>query len=801
MADTIGEAWIALRASFDQLRADLGQVSAEVEKATAPAAKKFADLGKTLGGAGRTLTAGITVPLALAGGAALKFSTDFNAAMANVATLIPGNAARVNELKQAVQAMAVETGKSTTDLAGGLYQVISAFGDTADTAKVLEINAKAASAGLATTTDAINLTSAVTKGYGDTSTQAVQKVSDLAFQTAKLGQTTFPELAGSIGVVTPLAASLGVSMEELFGVMATGTGVTGSASEVATQFRGILQSLMSPTKGMADLLEQLGYKSGQAMLQQLGLRGSIEAIVQAAQKSGQPLQTYISSIEGQTLALALAGPQADTFAQKLQAMGQVAGMTDEAFKEQTQGVNATGFALAQAQQKAAGIAQTFGDALAPALSKALDAAQPVLDVAQRLANWFAQLDPSVQTAVVAVAAFAAGVGPLLVALGALAGGISNILALVGTVTGGMAAQAAATAGVGVASAAATPAVGGLGAVFTALTGPIGIAIAAITAAIAIGVALWQNWDTVSATLTQIWTTIQTTAATIFNSIVTTIQNLWNGLVTTVTEATTGWVNSIVGAWQWLYDRNYYFQALVDFIVGIWTKLQATTTAVWSAITGWLSQTWQSIQSTVTGAATAVRDRVVGAWQSLLSGIRGMASAVWDALTGPFERARDMVLDIVADAWNWGRNLVANIIDGIKSKLSALTSVVSQVAGKVSSFLGFHSPAKEGPGADADKWAPNLMRMFTQGIRQSIPQLQQTLNVALATPAVEIPQMVAQPIMATAQPGVETTVIENHYHYTLSPGAVVIPAKDLAEMRSIEEFFARLRQTSRALGPA
>ena len=60
----------------------------------------------------------------------------------------------------------MEMGKSTGDMTTGLYQVISAFGYGSDSLAQLELNARAASAGLATTEQAIALTSAVTKGYG-----------------------------------------------------------------------------------------------------------------------------------------------------------------------------------------------------------------------------------------------------------------------------------------------------------------------------------------------------------------------------------------------------------------------------------------------------------------------------------------------------------------------------------------------------------------------------------------------------------------------------------------------------------
>ena len=222
----------------------------EYENQLKEAEASLNNFGKKIHSLGDKAIKGFGVALTGLGAASFKFGNEINASMANVQTLIPGNVERIKELKAEVQSLAIETAKGTTDIADGLYQVISAFGDSADTAKILEINAKAATAGVATTLDAINLTSAVTKGYGDTTATAVQKVSDLAFNAVKLGQTTFPELAASIGRVTPLTAELGVSMEELFGVMATATGVTGSAAEVSTQLRGVMQSLLAPTKDM-----------------------------------------------------------------------------------------------------------------------------------------------------------------------------------------------------------------------------------------------------------------------------------------------------------------------------------------------------------------------------------------------------------------------------------------------------------------------------------------------------------------------------------------------------------------------
>ena len=302
-----------------------------------------------------------------------------NKEMANVATLIPGNRERVDSLKGSVQELAIKLGTGTGNLTDGLYQTISAYGDSAESARILEIQAKASRAGVATVSEALALTSAVTKGYGDTSAEANQKAADLAFTTVKLGQTNFPQLAASIGRVTPLAAELKVTQEDLFAVFATATGVTGSASEVATQYRGVLQSLMSPTASMTELYEDMGVESGKALIEQRGFPGALRAVVSAAKESNTPLQKYISSIEGQTLALSLTGAQADTWLEKSRAMVDTSGALDEAFREQTEGVDKAGAAWDRIVAKWEVTKQRIGDGLLPAIESLEPAINNVLD--------------------------------------------------------------------------------------------------------------------------------------------------------------------------------------------------------------------------------------------------------------------------------------------------------------------------------------------------------------------------------------------------------------------------------------
>ena len=375
------------------IRGVRGQVKGLSGDAKLAAGNAARNVGKIAAGAA-VAVAGIAI-------ASGKMAADFQANMANVGTLLGSEGSdRVKALGEDVKRMSVETGKSLEDLTGGLYQVVSAFGDTADTSAILETAAKASTAGLATTEDAVNLLSAVTKGYGDTSAEAVAHASDLAFQTVKLGQTTFPELAGAMGKTIPLAATLGVNVNELFGEFATLTGVTGNTDEVATQLQGTLTGLVKASPALKTQLKGLGYENGQAAIKALGFQGTLLALSGAVGGNVDEMAKLFPNVRGLNAVLALTGPQAQNAADKIGAMGDAAGQTNEAFKIQEATVKGTmdrlkagasvlmvniGDALLpaalQVEEKLIGIfsdpktqdaAKKFGGAIADTLSKAID---------------------------------------------------------------------------------------------------------------------------------------------------------------------------------------------------------------------------------------------------------------------------------------------------------------------------------------------------------------------------------------------------------------------------------------------
>lgn len=310
--------------------------------------------------------------------ASYQASIKFNEGMAKVATLIPGNVKRVEELKDGLKDLSRSTGKPIDDLTDGLYQVVSALGDDIETQERMQIVSATSVAGMSSTTDALNLLTAVTKAYGDTSAVAMRKASDLAFLTLKWGQTSFPELAHSIQQVTDSSMRLNVSQEELFATFATLTGVSGDASTVATQLRSALVALEAPSSELAKLYNELGVASGKVLIEQYGLQGALEHVINYSNKTGTSLQSLMGRVQAMSAAYNLGSSQAETYAWKLEEIKNYSGATDTALNEVTSGINEQGFELQKLKASWEVVRTEMGDRLQPTIDRFIRQASVVV---------------------------------------------------------------------------------------------------------------------------------------------------------------------------------------------------------------------------------------------------------------------------------------------------------------------------------------------------------------------------------------------------------------------------------------
>lgn len=358
-----------------------GKVDSSLTKAIKTAQSQTSGLARGMSTFAKTSAAaivGVTTAVTGVMGYCGKQAADLERAMAQTRTLLTGTteqtAARTAELTQDVMNISRVTGRASTEIAAGSYQVISAFQDTADTAKILETSVKASIAGQAETVDTVNALAAVTKAYGDTSAGAVAHVSDLSFETIRLGQTTMPELANGIQKASGSAAALKVSQEELYAGFATLTGVIGNTDTVGTALNTLYTKMLKPSNALAAAVENLGFKSAYAMVQAKGIGGTIKAL---GEYTGGDATKFAALFSMRDLKAAQGILNTmDVYEDKLAQLQNVDGATDRAF---VTSINNWNSLFGIAGNKAQVFAQQVGTKLLPYAKNFLADVMPKVD--------------------------------------------------------------------------------------------------------------------------------------------------------------------------------------------------------------------------------------------------------------------------------------------------------------------------------------------------------------------------------------------------------------------------------------
>lgn len=397
--------------------------------------------------AGKTLSLAVTAPILGAAAAAVKMGVDLDREMRNIQSVSKSTDTELAALSDTFVDMSTDITKTTdtaVGLAAGFYDIQGSGFAGAAGMQVLEAATKAASAGLTSTEVASGALTASLNAYGQ-GAESAQSFSDLLFRTVDVGVGTFEELSNSIGYVVGTAAQAGVGFDEVSAALATASKQGISFDKGARAINMLLLALIDPSKEMADALGEIGYKSGQAALDAMGLGGTLQALEAAGYGGTEGLASLGLSSMALRGALALTGEGADMFAGDLNAMktaSEGAGATQEAFAIQTKSV---AMQMANAKNKLMALALGFSEMLLPPLLEALGVAGQWLD--KLLA-----MDDHTKKVILVVAGLAAALGPALMIMGTIVSTVGALVPLFSAMAGGI---SLAVTAVGILTSAAT----------------------------------------------------------------------------------------------------------------------------------------------------------------------------------------------------------------------------------------------------------------------------------------------------------------------------------------------------------
>ncbi|QJD87904.1 phage tail tape measure protein [Cohnella herbarum] len=324
---------------------------------------------------------------------------------------------------------------------------------------------------------------------------------------------------------------------------------------------------------------------------------------------------------------------------------------------------------------------TIGDALVPVMMEALDAMEPLLKLVSDAANWFANLDSSMQRTIIIIAGIAAAIGPVLVVIGTVISSFSALLP-----------------------------------VLAAIVSPVGLIVAGIAALVAGLVYLYNTNETVRETLNATWEWLSATAGTVFNAIrdvvlavfgeIQAFWDKWGAEITTfftevwafVSDVFTAVFNtikeivmSIFGTIKAFWDKwgadivaafKIYLNTLKTFystiFEAIWTFIKFIFGEIKSFWDKWgdtILQAFKDVFKILEIVWSSVFDAIFTAIKFIFNAIKAFWDKWGDTITVVFKTVFAVVKDVFIGVWNAIKIVIETVIGVVSGIIKAFLAVL------------------------------------------------------------------------------------------------------------------------------
>ncbi|WP_034801237.1 phage tail tape measure protein [Exiguobacterium oxidotolerans] len=634
-------------------------------------------MATTFGAAGGAIAAGL--------GLAVNKSMDFEAQVSRVGAISGATGSELQALRDSALQLGASTSKSASEVAVG-QEALAALGMTAtEVVSAMPGVISAAESSGADMAQTAEVMASALNIFGLEASES-SRVADILAQTANQSAADIGDMGYALKYAGPVAANLGVSMEELsasIGIM-TNAGLDGSSA--GTALRAGLLSLLKPSNANQKVMDSLGLSMTDANGKFIGLKGVVEQLngsmdgMTNAQKTATLASLVGTEASSGFLALMAAGPgEIDKMTTSLENSGGASATAAAAMKDNLKGaLEELGGAFETAQI-------TIGTALTPAI-------QTVVAVLQGLMDKFNGLSPSMQSFIATGAAVTAGV-LLLVA------GLGGILVVAGAVASGIAALGGAAAI--------------LAGALAVITSPVTLVIAGLVALGAAFVVLYNKSETFRAGVTSTWEAIKSAAMSVFNFI--------KPFVMQAMDAVGAFIGQKLAEIKTFWDENG--TQILQAVTNAWNMIKtAISTAIaflapifqagFMVIVSVVKSTWDAIKNVINGALDIIKGVVkvftgafTGDFSLMWSGIKqiftGALQLIWGVvnlylvgkLLGPLKTFASMGKSVITGAWSAIKSVFTSSLSAIRSGVaSGFNAAKSVITGAMSSIRSAVSSA-------------------------------------------------------------------------------------------------------------
>lgn len=285
---------------------------------------------------GGTLAAGIAAGFAAIGVAAVHMASEFEDSMNRIQALVGLTGEETEKIGNDILDLATKVPAAPKELADAMFFIESAGLRGARAAEALEYSAKAAAAGLGDTMTVADAVTSAMNSYADSGLTAA-RATDIMIAAVREGKLPPEDLAQVLGQVLPVAASVGVTFDQVAASIASATRQGLSAARAATGVRFLLTSFIKPSGQAVEALSAVGLSIGdvQRHLAEDGLLNTLQLLAKRFDTSTvagkQMFATVVGGARGMSVASILIGQNAEAIEAIFTNVKDSVGDTEKAF--------------------------------------------------------------------------------------------------------------------------------------------------------------------------------------------------------------------------------------------------------------------------------------------------------------------------------------------------------------------------------------------------------------------------------------------------------------------------------------
>jgi TP901 family phage tail tape measure protein len=441
--------------------------ASDIEAKTGRVGRAIQGLGNSMSRTGDALTVGVTAPIIAAGSAMTSAAIDFESAFAGVIKTVDATDEQLSELRVGIREMAMELPATREEIAG----VAEAAGQLGiQTDSILSFTRVMIDLGEATDLSANDAATSLAQ-LANVTGMSQDEFSNLGSAVVALGNnmaTTESKIVEMSMRIAGAGSQVGMTEDEILALAASLSSVGIEAEAGGSAISKTMIEIARQVATGGDKLEQFAKIAGMSSERfstaweedaTAALLLFVEGLASAEEQGTSTLQLLedleITEVRQRDALLRAAGAS-DMMTDAVRISSNAWRENTALTKEAEQRYETTESQLKILRNQVSDVALEFGEALAPALMDAVDAARPILEWAKRQAEAFSALDKEQQQQIIQWVAIAAAAGPVLSVTGRIVTAVGSgveaygkIASAIGTyIAKRQAATAADMAGVG-----------------------------------------------------------------------------------------------------------------------------------------------------------------------------------------------------------------------------------------------------------------------------------------------------------------------------------------------------------------